>query len=115
MPVNESQDPAAMLRDRTADIVAAVKALEESRQLVAESAMALAELVDEARGPLSTLRLSVDAEMDLSRRARGIASDAGSGESDISLDDLSSVLRDAAELQDLVEFFLSRSIERAVA
>lgn len=115
MPVERAQDPAAMLRAHVAAIVAATQGLEEARQRVAESSLSLANLVDEAKGPLSELRLSVDAEMDISRRARGIASDADSVESDIGLDNLTVVLRDAAELQELVEFFLSRIVQEAVA
>jgi hypothetical protein len=104
-----------MLRAHTAAVVTAVQDLEEARQRVAKSATALSDLVDGMEGPVfGPSLLSVDAGMDLSRRARGIASDVD-GEADstltsiISCNEIPCLVDDAAELQQLVEFFLTNA------
>jgi hypothetical protein len=112
MPV-EAQDPAAILRDHVAAVVTAVEELEEARQQVGKSASTLNHLIERTDSPVQGLRLTVDASMDLSRRARGIASDVD-GDTIIELCAVPNLVSDAIELQELVEFFLTRSAEKAV-
>jgi hypothetical protein len=106
MPV-EAQDPAAILRDHVAAVVTAVEELEEARQRIAKSATTLNDLIERIDSPVQGLRLSVDASMDLSRRARGFASDVV-GDSVIALDEVPNMVDDAVEFQSLVEFFLTK-------
>jgi hypothetical protein len=110
----EAQDPAAILRDHVAAVVTAVEELEEARQRIAKSATTLNDLIERIDSPVQGLQLSVDASMDLSRRARGFASDVV-GDSVIALDEVPNMVDDAVEFQNLVEFFLARSAETAVA
>jgi Tfp pilus assembly protein FimV len=94
-------------------IVTAVEELEEARQQAAKSASTLNHLIERSDSPVQRLRLTVDASMDLSRRARGIASDVD-GDTIIEVCAVPNLVSDAVELQDLVEFFLTRSAEKAV-
>jgi hypothetical protein len=113
MPVERAQDPAAMLRAHVAAIVTAVQDLEEARQRVATSATALSDLVDGMEGPVfGSSLLSTDAGLDVSRRARDIGRDVD-GEMMIGLGEVPVIVRDAVELQELVEFFLTRATEKA--
>jgi hypothetical protein len=108
MPETVHDDQVALLRAKVADIVAATRELEEVRQRVASLAACLAEsLPGELLG-------SVEADMDIKRRADGIVADVD-GDSVIELDQVPLLVSAAVELQSLVEFFLVRPPERAVA
>jgi hypothetical protein len=113
MPVDEVQDPAAMLRAHVAAVATAAQDLEEARQRVANSATALNDLIERTDSPLfKSGLLNVDTEIDLARRARGIASDVtgdlGPLGSAIEVDGIPRLVNEAGELQELVEFFLTK-------
>jgi hypothetical protein len=75
--------------------------------MVAEAATALAELLDNTNSPLwGWADLSVDAQLDIKRRAYGIASDVD-GDTIIDLSEVPQLVKDADELQRLVAFFLA--------
>jgi hypothetical protein len=104
-----------MLRAHVDAIVTATTELEEARQQVAKSGTALSDLLERMDSPLwGQTELSIDAQIDLARRARGIASDVDSNES-VEVDRVPQLVEDAAELQKLVEFFLTRATQEAVA
>jgi hypothetical protein len=109
MPVDEVQDPAAMLRAHVAAVVNAAQELEEARQRVAKSATALNDLIERTDSPLfKSGLLRVDTEIDLARRARCIASDVV-GKSMIAVDEIPGLVADAIELQKLIEFVLTNA------
>jgi hypothetical protein len=116
MPVERAQDPAAMVRAHVATVVTAASELEDARKQLAAAATAVADLLDRIDSPIwGRTDLSGEAVDDIVRRARGIASDVD-GESIVALDEVQrTVIREAVELQDVVEFFLSRATQEAVA
>lgn len=115
MPLDQEQ-AIAMLREHVAAVVTATQEFEEARQRVAASGTALSSLLDDSKSPLFGVKmpLSFDADDDIERRARSIAADV-LGEGGIELSDVPRLVGEALELRDLVEFFLARSAETAVA